>query len=83
MSELTKADLNVLIYEVGVNMGDHAETVIRAHVVDPSETVGDMVTRLLHKPGYIPYGETVRKLEPQSDWKLEVRIAIAEGTESE
>ena len=67
--------LNVLLFEVGVNMGDHAETVIRAQAVDPSETVGDMVTRLLTKPGYVRYGDiNVPRLE-QPDWKLEIRIA--------
>lgn len=75
MSEITKASLNVLLYEVGVNMGDHAETVIRAQIVDSDETVGEMVSRLLHKPGYVAWGEITAKREPQTDWKLEIRVA--------
>lgn len=67
-------ELNVLQFEVGVNMGDHAETVIRAQQVDPDETVGELARRLLSRSEY-HYGSP-NVMVPQGDWKLEIRIAV-------
>lgn len=39
--------LSVLLYQVGVNMGDHGETVVKAVEVDDEETVRALLDRLI------------------------------------
>ena len=65
--------VSVLLVQVGVNMGDHGETVTKAVEVDVWETVGSMVDRLLSEPKFVPGspGGTKRVLNPS--WRLEIR----------
>ena len=73
--------LNVLLFDVGVNMGDHAETVIRAQQVDPNETVGDLARRLLtrERNHYDYETKTTIADEPEvlADNRIEIRLALA------
>lgn len=64
-------DVSVMLVKVGVDMGDHAETVTKAVEVDIWETVGSMVDRLLSEPAYEPGNPGKRALNPK--WRLEVR----------
>jgi len=69
-----KISLNVLLHRVGVNMGDHAETVVDAHDVDESETVGDLARRLLMR-NTSPWLDSVGGLVPEGGWRIEIRVA--------
>lgn len=68
MGESKPVVVSVMLVEVGVSMGDHAETVYRAQQVDPSETVGALAARLL-APGW---------KGPVPDYSSRIEIRLAE-----
>ena len=66
--------LNALMVEQNVFMGDHGETITKAVEIDPNETVQALVERTLYKNGeYISVGEFTRI--PDADRYLVIRIA--------
>ena len=66
--------LNALMVEQNVFMGDHGETITKAVEIDPNETVQALVELTLYKNGeYISVGEFTRI--PDADRYLVIRIA--------
>jgi hypothetical protein len=60
--------INITVTEQAVSYGDHAQDVVRAVSVDPSETVEQLAARVLVKP--FPPGE------PDPRKCLTIRVAV-------
>lgn len=60
------ADVNVILTEVGVNMGDHAQDVQTALEVSPETTIQDLVDTVLTNDHDYDYGNyvTIRLARP-------------------
>ena len=57
---MSDEQLNALMVEQNVHMGDHAETITKAVAIDPDETVQALVDRTLYKrDGYNTNGYLV------------------------
>ena len=63
--------INALLTEQGVNMGDHGQDVTRAVVLDPNETVSAMIDRLFPEPGRW-------STDRRPDLRLTIRVAVSE-----
>jgi hypothetical protein len=61
-----------MLTKVGVNMGDHAQDVVRAVEVSPDETVQEMANRVLSVDKWVPQGPV--GFDYQYDWYLIVRL---------
>jgi hypothetical protein len=68
-------EVNVLLVRTGVNMGDHAETITTAVAVDPEETIGAVVERLLmvDRTTYVEKSLETRRV-PDADRSLVLRM---------
>lgn len=68
--------VSALVVEVGVNMGDHAQDVVRAVEVSRDETVGEVVDRLLTSDAWV--GLTLgHQPVAKPTWRLELRAVEA------
>ena len=71
---MSDVQLNGLMVEQNVHMGDHAETITKAVEIGPNETVQALVERTLYKRGgYTAVGTYERTPDP--DRYLVIRIA--------
>jgi hypothetical protein len=75
MSDTPDLHINALLIETGVNMGDHAQDVTKALVIDPDMTVRDLVTKHLLKEVWMGVKEPNR-VEVNPDRVLTLRLAV-------
>jgi hypothetical protein len=72
MSEL---HINALLTRTGVNMGDHAQDVTSAVVLDPDMTVRELCEKHLMKRSWVGVQQP-DLIEPDADKLLTIRLAV-------
>jgi hypothetical protein len=67
--------INALLTRAGVNMGDHAQDVTTAIVLDPEMTIREMCEKHLTRETWIGLNEP-KKVEPDADRHVIIRLAV-------
>ena len=74
---MTQHQINALLTEVGVNMGDHGQDVTKAVIVNTDMTVQELINKYLTKRTWISFEEPSRET-PADDRYLTIRLAVEE-----
>jgi hypothetical protein len=71
----TELHINALLTETGVNMGDHAQDVTKALVLDPEMTIRELCEKHLLKETWLGVNQP-KRVEPNADKALTIRLAV-------